>query len=572
MITSRFSRAACCAGLILLPAAALAQSAQDLLPRGTDLRTDPSREVSPPREESGPEAVIPGLTGPDGALVLKGIRLVGAEAVPAEALEPIWSELIGQEVGLAELQAVAEQIGAAYRGRGFILSQAVLPAQSVDDGIVEIVVVEGFVDQVEIAAEKTRVRDTTERLFGPVPVERPLRLETLERSVLLARDTYGADVETVLEPSAATFGAADLGVSVAPEPTSWFTTLDNRGSRLYGAWTLGGGSRSYDLLGLSERIDTLVAVAPFDGSLLFGSGTLDVPVPQLSGTWLDGGRFELRADVSRADPDLQESGSPEELSLLQNETEIRAGLIVPFVRTRSENLFGRAGFIWRGSESLTEFDGDETSSKDRLFIFDARLTWDVADRFGGVSLVEANLRKGLDVGGVSVGAEGPSAGEPDFLLGALTLSRLQRIAQSNWYVYGEAIGQIADDVLPSTERFSLGDSTIGRGYAPGNTSGDSGFGTRLEVRHTVAPEYIGTAADSVELYAYGDYGRAYDRSLARDGDTAETLASAGIGARIDIRPWLTITPEISRQLEGTPTDTTDPDLETRFYIGAVARF
>lgn len=167
MTFSRLLTAACCAGLTLLPQAAAAQSAADLLPRGTDLQTDPSREVTPPREPSPPEAVIPGLTGADGPLVLEGIRLTGAETLSAQELQPIWAELIGEPVGLAELEAVAEEIGAAYRAEGYILSQAVLPAQSVADGIVEIVVVEGFVDRVEIAAEKPRVQETTDRLFRP---------------------------------------------------------------------------------------------------------------------------------------------------------------------------------------------------------------------------------------------------------------------------------------------------------------------------------------------------------------------------------------------------------------------
>ncbi len=77
---------------------------------------------------------------------------------------------------------------------------------------------------------------------------------------------------------------------------------------------------------------------------------------------------------------------------------------------------------------------------------------------------------------------------------------------------------------------------------------------------------------AVELYGFTDYGRAYDRSEEHDGTTSENLGSVGIGARIDVRPWLTITPEIARQTDGTATDTTDPDHETRYYIGAVARF
>ena len=39
-----------------------------------------------------------------------------------------------------------------------------------------------------------------------------------------------------------------------------------------------------------------------------------------------------------------------------------------------------------------------------------------------------------------------------------------------------------------------------------------------------------------------------------------------------MRPWLTLTPEIARQTDGVATDTTDPDHETRFLIGAIARF
>jgi hemolysin activation/secretion protein len=126
-------------------------------------------------------------------------------------------------------------------------------------------------------------------------------------------------------------------------------------------------------------------------------------------------------------------------------------------------------------------------------------------------------------------------------------------------------------VLPNSERFSLGNSTIGRGFAPGNTTGDSGWGARLELRRDIAGRED-APVEAVELYAFYDYGRAYDRAAERDGMQWEELGSAGIGARIDVKPWLTLTPEIAQQTVGTATDTTDPDHETRFFIGAIARF
>lgn len=568
MIRTRLAFAA--ALCLTLPSASFGQSARDYLPREPGLRPDPAREVRPPEETAPPAAIRPAAS--TGGLLLRGIALDGATAVSEAELAPLWAGLIGSRVGVPELEAVAAAIGAAYRARGYILSQAVLPAQDASGGIVRIRVVEGFVETVEVLAENSSVQATTERIFAPVPADRPLRITTLERSVLLARDTFGAEVETVLEPAPVTFGAANLGVSAAVEPTSYFATVDNRGSRLYGAWTLGAGSRSYNLLGLYERIDTLIAVAPSDASMLFAAATLDKPLASLAGSALDGGRLELHADFSRADPDLAKSGSPDGLSLVQDETNLHAGLLVPFIRTRSQNLFGRAGLGFQESRGITDFADVESEQTDRLWVLDARLTWDAADRFGGVTLVDATVRKGLDIGGATVGADGPAAGVPDFLLADLTLSRLQRLGNGGWAIYGEATGQIAADVLPTTERFSLGDSTIGRGFAPGNTSGDSGFGTRLELRREIAPERLRDAVQSAELYVYGDYGRAWDRSLARDGEQVETLASWGFGARIDVRPWLTLTPEVARQLEGTATDTTETGLETRFYIGAIARF
>jgi hemolysin activation/secretion protein len=559
--------------LALLAPAASAQSPADFLPREPGATLDPQFPVSPPdlASETGP-VPPPGAADPGPRLVLRGIALEGVTAIPEAELAPIWADLIGQEVSLDALDAVAARIGAAYRARGYVLSQAALPEQSVDDGVVRIQVIEGFIDRVALNGGAPIQQAYAATLFEPTVEARPLSLRTLERAVLLSRDTIGGGVETVVEPSPDTFGAADLTVLIEPDPLVGFAAIDNRGSRLYGAWTIAGGASAFNLLGLNERLDLLVAVAPEDGSLAYGQLRFDAPLAALSGTALDGARLEIEADVSRADPDFAVSGQPEDLAIVQNESNARVGLFVPFIRSRSENLFGRLALDWQDSESVTVFTGPDLASMDRLLVLEARAIWDVADSYGGVSLVDGSLRQGLPIGTTEIGADGPAAGVTDFTVGALTLSRLQSLGDGPWALYGKAIGQYAANVLPNSERFSLGDATIGRGFAPGNTTGDSGYGGRLELRRGVAVVDSAGLLEATELYGFVDYGRAYDRSLDRDGDRWQTLASAGIGARIDVRDWLTITPEIARQLQGVATDTTDPDHETRFYIGAVARF
>ena len=553
--------------------AAYAQSPADFFPREPGATLVPETPVTAPEPapDTGP-VTPPGPADPGPRLVLRGITLEGAAAIPEADLAPIWADLIGQPVSLDALDAVAAGIGAAYRARGFVLSQAAIPEQSVEDGIVRIQVIEGFVDRVALDGGAPNQQAYAATLFEPTVEQRPLALSTLERGVLLSRDTFGAGVETVLEPSPLTFGAADLTVLIEPDPFVGFAAIDNRGSRLYGAWTAAAGASVFNLLGLNERLDFLVAAAPKDGSLAYGQVRFDAPIPALTGTFLDGARLELEADISRADPDFTQSGQPQDLEIVQNETNLGVGLFVPFTRSRSENLFGRLALDWKDSENITVFTGPDMASEDRLLVLEARATWDVADSFGGVSLVDGLIRQGLPIGTTEIGEEGPAAGVADFTLAALTLSRLQRLGDSPWALYGLAIGQYAANILPNSERLSLGDATIGRGFAPGNTTGDSGFGGRVELRRGIDTANAGGILEAVEAYGFLDYGRAYDRSIERDGDRWETLASAGIGARLDLRDWLTITPEIARQTRGVATDTTDPDHETRFYIGAVARF
>ena len=556
--------AALCALPLALCAAlpAAAQPASDYIPR-PDLDSGPIAEAPPPAPAAAPLAPAPG------GIVLRRVVLEGATAIPEAELAPLWAPLLGQPVAPETLAALAQRITAAYRARGYVLSQAILPEQSLAGGTVRLVVVEGFIDQVAIDGGTPAQQATLGRLFTPVAADRPLRIETLERSVLLSRDTYGAGIDTVVAPSALTFGAADMTVLAAPDRFTGFASADNRGSRLYGAFGLTAGGSAYDALGLGERLDGLVAVAPRDTSLVYVEGVADVPLPWLAGTWADGGRLELRADTSHGKPDLSRSGSPDGLTVTSDESNLTAGLIVPFVRTRSMNLFARAGLDWQDATSVTGFAGGTTETTDRLTVARLGLSWDVADRHGGVSLVEVGLRRGIG-GWSELGGAGPAAGDPDFTLATLGLSRLQRLGASPYALWLEAIGQLAADVLPNSERFALGDSTIGRGFAPGNTSGDSGWGARIELRRQLAlPE---TMARAVELYAFGDYGRTYDRAGERDGATVESLGSFGIGARVDLADWLTLVPEIARQTTGIATDTTDPDHQTRVYLSLVARF
>ena len=371
-----------------------------------------------------------------------------------------------------------------------MLSQAVLPEQTIADGAVRIQVIEGFIDRVGIEGG---ARQPAGRRRPPLRARSPPTARSASPRSSAAcfspATPSAAPSRRSSNPRPTTFAAADLTVLIEPDPFTGFAAVDNRGSRLYGPLTVTAGGSAYNLLGLNERLDALVAGAP-NGDLAYGQALIDLPLPVFTGTFLDGARLEASVDASRGEPDLAKSGTPD-LTVTTNEKNLRAGLIVPFIRTRSQNLYGRLGLDWQQSDSVTGFGASETTSTDRLLVLRARLTWDRADRFGGVTLVDAGFRQGLDAAGADIEAEGPAAGDPTFTLGTLTLSRLQRLGQGDWSLYAEAIGQLAANVLPNSERFALGNATIGRGFAPGNTTGDSGWGGRLELRRDLPGAAVG---------------------------------------------------------------------------------
>lgn len=526
-------------------------------------------DVAVPEAEA-PVPLTPVAPGEGPTVVLRGVEVDGAVAVPAAELEPLWAALIGTPVDLPVLEALAGQIGAAYRARGFVLSQAFLPPQVIEDGIVRVEVLEGFVDQITVTGGAPNQAAAASRRFAPLSGQRPMRLQALERAVLLSRDLQGGGVETVLEPSPGTFAAADLTVMLDPPGPSGFAALDNRGSRLYGDASFVIGGVAHNLLSLNERIEALVA-SSVDGSLQFLRLELALPVTGLDGTVFDGTMLEIEGSLADGEPDLGVAGDLPGLAVTTRDQNVRVGLRTPFIRTRAQNLFGHVLLDWQRSRNVTRFGGDAITDRDRLLVLEAGVEWDRADRFAGVTLASARLRQGLDVGGSSVGGVAAS-GVPDFTLVSARLARLQQLGNGPVALWMEAIGQYAANVLPNSERFSLGDASIGRGFAPGNTTGDSGWGLRAELRRTVVPEAGSALGEAAEFYGFVDYGRAYNRDRERTGTRSEELGSIGVGVRWDVRSWLTITPEIARQIVGQPADRRQSGRETRFYLGAVTRF
>lgn len=223
------------AGLVAL-SGALAQAIPDPLP-GT---VEPGRrdERPPPLERPAIDVermlrLPPGAAPPPGAadqiVTIVDIRLDGVTAYRPEELRPLFESLLNEEITVRELYGIAGAIQARYQEDGYILSFALVPPQTVEDGIFTIAVVEGYVDKVVVEGIEGRLAETVQRALDPITRSRPLHSDDLERYLLLTK--------TLPVSGRPAFCGRPRVFTAHP---SWSSSRSSIPSKVVCCWTIGG--------------------------------------------------------------------------------------------------------------------------------------------------------------------------------------------------------------------------------------------------------------------------------------------------------------------------------------------
>jgi hemolysin activation/secretion protein len=497
---------------------------------------------------------------------LEDVRFTGLTVYSPETLRPYYASLVGNDVSLADMITLANTITARLREDGYILSQVVVPEQVVQGGVIELQVVEGFVDEVVVEGDIQGPQRLLDEFTAKIRAARPLTAKVLERNLLLIGDLPGVNVQGILEPSPSTFGAARLRVVIKHLRAEGFVTLDNRGSRFVGPWGMTVGGSLYSQLGRYEQLDALVAFTPGSDEWQYIQSQVTIPVgPPASGDTL---QFFVAGGRTR--PDIPLDIFP--LETRAHDFEGRVTYFTPMIRSRTENLSGLASFIWRDERVHTlGIEQDEFNpTRDHVRVLQLRGTYDITDRLFGVSLFDLAINQGLGILGASDSSDPVSRrtgadGTFTYLNG--TIARLQGLG-GGLQLYGEVNGQYSFQPLLPTERFGVGGARFGRGYPPGNITGDHGIAGKLELRY--GGRVDSPVLDSYQLYTFVDAGRVWDRGegASRPAD----LATVGAGARLNLSDKISVNPEIAHQLTDPPADKPSARHETRFLVSVEVRF
>jgi len=502
-------------------------------------------------------------------VMVKGFHITGATLFSESELQAVLEEFTGRELDLNELNQAAQTLATYYTAKGY-MAQVLLPPQEIKDGIIIIKVIEGKLGAVEVTPD-SGVRFSNDRVVRTIihnqAVGEPIRIESIEKGLLLLNDNPGIAASANLQPGADP-GTTDLLVNLNKTPLlSGSLDVDNSGNVSTGEYNLipilninnpGGFGDQLSMKGLSSNGNS------------YGRAAYSLPI----GT----GGVRLGTSISFLHYDL--GGDFEALNAYGNAFTTGVIMSVPFIRKRSVNLYNTFSYEYREYEnSSLGFNISDSNIHAGTIGFTGDLLDDLLG--GGYTILSLSTTLGkLDLSGnlsdKATDLAGPGS-DGSYSKFNFNLFRIQKIYRERTSFHLLFNGQLAGENLDSSEKISLGGPSAVRALPPNEGSGDEGFILSGEIHQNLT--------EQIQAFGFYDFGWVRQHHDTYPGwytvkgapNTYDT-DGAGIGLAWTDPGSLTIKGTVAQRLETNPAETAngkDSDgtlREPRFWIQATYYF
>ncbi len=456
------------------------------LPSGIVEQIDPGRTaeeltVPEPVDPAKEELEIIGVPKPSNGIqtdsqgmqfTFKGILFTGNTVFSTEQLKPLYEHKVNQQITPEQVQQIAQSIMIMYRNAGYILTVVLIPRQEVDDnGIVNLQIVEGFIDQISIEGKISRANKRLLCEYAQnIAKIKPLHMKVLERYPLLSNDIPGANVKAILLASKTTPGAADLIFSTEYKPSGAYIGSNNYNTELLGREQINAGIY---LNGMARGGQAgAKIISSFDASKL-RYGAINYR-QQLNSKGLG---YDFSLSLTQTKPDLTKIDLYE-LSTPGNAVLGIINFYYPVTRSRAKNFYIGIGFNYM--DSHTDFAGSRLF-EDNTRVINLNARYDYIDRFASSNAWNFTYSSGI--GGLGAKASPPSRPGADVTFNKVELeyTRYQLVVPRKIYFLAGAKSQYSFNQLLSSEKFGFGGVPYGYGFDPSTITGDHGIAARFEL-------------------------------------------------------------------------------------------
>ena len=418
-----------------------------------------------------PEAPLPQSTG--ATVLVRGFHIV-SKVVPEAVLQDVVKEYIGRDLTLGDLESAALKISDYYRNLN-LLARAYVPPQTVKNGIVEIVVLEGRLGEVLVDPSSDARLDPAMAagiVKARVPAGEELYISSIGEGVQVLNEVPGTAATASLAPGAEP-GETNVVLKTTNTPiVTGQIEADNEGLRATGEHRAMPYFSVNNPLGFGEQA---TGMGLFSSSSRYGRVTLAAPVGY-SGLTFGVAASTLSYELGAPFAALGQSG----IAYTVGPT-----AAYPILRGPTLSLTASANF-------------------DHKRFINTALGTTLSDKEADVAVTRLNgtLTDDLIGGGLNTFGIGVSFGNLDLSRNAVNLaadhvtarsngtyakllwnaSRAQKIDEDLEFYLG-VYGQLAANNLDSSEQIALGGPAGVRAYPSNEAAGDTGALWTAELRY-----------------------------------------------------------------------------------------
>ena len=495
-------------------------------PRSSPLKPFPDN----PLQQNSPENPLivpsPDVSNPNSSsdmrITVKKIEILGSTVFSQEELQQAVAPFIGQEASFEDLLTIRTLITKLYTDNGYTTSGAFLPSQDVTEGIVRVQVVEGSIEQIEVAGLK-RLRPGYVRSRLASATTTPVNIQRLEEVLrLLQLDPLLKRVDGELK-SGTTPGTSILTLNLE-EARAFQVALEvnNYDSPSVGSIRGTGAIEHKNLLGFGDRF--LADYGVTEGVDIYRL-SYQFPTNPLDGKFSIGYENNQRKIVEEPFDELDINSDSSTFSL---------GFRQPLWRTPSSEFALGISLDLRKNQTFLfgdipfSFSPGPENGKSRITAL--RLNQDWLNRTSNTVLAaRSQFSFGLDLFDATINEDAPDGRFTHWLGqfqwvqslggGTILLTRLGT--------------QLSFDSLLPLEQFGIGGVNTVRGYRQNQRVGDNAFVGSVELRFPLVKDNddIGT----IELTPFFDFGTVWNHQGSLPNPN--TLVSVGLGLRWQIAPF-----------------------------------
>ncbi|AZF56561.1 ShlB/FhaC/HecB family hemolysin secretion/activation protein [Pseudomonas sp. R11-23-07] len=478
----------------------------------------------------------------DTKVTIRKLQIEGGTVYPLTETAQVYAPLIGHETNLAQLIEATRGITRRYQQDGYLLSYAFLPQQTFENGLVRVVLVEGYIKDYQQTGDIGSVSAYVDKLAQKLLAERPLTRETFERYTTLMSRIPGLTVQAQVPPPGTTDGATHMQIQASRKP---FTTSMNLVQKSRGGTQALLSATSNAQTSMGEQLSLSGLFPPGEDKEHY----YRMDYNQFINT--EGTQLALAAERYRADPSssVQLDGGFE-LKPHQSIDRYSIGLSHPFIASPTESL--TLGTRLYAVDQTTRYKlvgyplRFDIESNLRALAFEG--DWRKADA-RQLRILSGGLYQGID----GLGAKARSdldVAKPDLDFFRLRLSGVQSDKFfDNWQGVLSSALYWSNNTLPDSERATFGGQNFGRGYPDDQGSGDKGWGVAYEVNYS-----FNRAGDWVKVlqpYVALDRAKAWFNDLPVK---ASDMSSAAVGLRFGDNKYYNIALEAAKPMSDIALD------------------